>query len=140
MTDTCPACAYASPTAGLHSLSESQYSRRSPAISNTSSPDGYGSDVCSVTSLVDEVNDTLNRPVSTTQILRLHDSIKTFERAVVRLVDVAEKVEDTTEVVSRLKQRKEEKERLQSELYLLEGSQQYSPQESVALDCHFALW
>lgn len=49
-------------------------------------------------------------------------------------------MEGTAEVVSRLKQRKEEKERLQSELYLLQGSQQYSPQESVALDCHFALW
>jgi len=140
MTDTCAACAYASPTAGLHSLSESQYSRRSPGISNTSSPDGYGSDVCSVTSLVDEVNDTPDRPVSTTQILRLQDGIKALERSVMRLVDVAEKVEGTAEVVSRLKQRKEEKERLQSELYLLQGSQQYSPQESVALDCHFALW
>jgi hypothetical protein len=124
MTDTCLVCASASPTAGLHSLSESQYSRRSPGISSTSSPDGYGSDVCSVTSPVDEVNDTLNRSVSTTQILRLQDGIKTLERAVIRLVDVAEKVEDTAEVVSRLKQRKEEKERLRSELHLLESTRE----------------
>ena len=77
-----------------------------------------------VTSLVDEVNDTLNRPESTIQIPQLQSRIKTLDRGIMKLVDVAEKVEDTAEVVSRLKQRKEERERLRGELRLLESTQQ----------------
>ena len=77
-----------------------------------------------VTSLVDEVNNTLNRASSSAQITQVQNRVKTLDRTIMRLVDVAEEVEDTAEVVSRLRQRKEERERLRQELRFLESSQQ----------------
>lgn len=75
-----------------------------------------------VTSLVDEVNSALNTRSSSTQMTQVENRIKTLDRAIMKLVDVAEEVEDTTEVVSRLRQRKEEGERLRGELRVLESS------------------
>lgn len=77
-----------------------------------------------VTSLVNEVNSVLRRPESAGQITQLQGRIHAFDRAITRLVDVAEKVGDTAEVVSRLKQRKDERERLRQEPRLVESSQE----------------
>jgi site-specific DNA recombinase len=77
-----------------------------------------------VTSLVDEVNNTLNAPTTRTEISQVQSRIKSLDRRIVKLVDLAEQVEDTAEVVSRLKQREEERRKLRSQLRLLESSQE----------------
>jgi site-specific DNA recombinase len=77
-----------------------------------------------VMSLVDEVNNTLNGPESTSQIPQLQSRIKILDRRIMRLVDLAEEVRDTAEVASRLKQRKEERQKLRQELRLLESTHQ----------------
>jgi site-specific DNA recombinase len=73
-----------------------------------------------VTELVGEINAQLNSSDSAAQIAHLQSRIHSLSRSIANLIDLAEKVGGTEEVLGRLKQRKDEKNSLEQQVQLLE--------------------
>ena len=63
----------------------------------------------SVTALVDEINAGLNGPESAAQIAHLQSRIHTLNRTITNVIDLAEKVGGTEEVLARLRQQEKSK-------------------------------
>ena len=82
---------------------------------------------------VEEVNSQLNALESAARIAHLEGRPHSLNRTISNLLDLGEKVGGVDGVSSRLKQRKEEKERVQEELRLLEAGQEQVlvPRETV---------
>jgi hypothetical protein len=85
-----------------------------------------------VTALLEQVNAQLNRNDSAAEVAMLQSRIQGLNLGITNLIHLAEKVGPTEEVLLQLRQRQEEKDRLQQQLQLLQVSQEeiYVPRDT----------